>query len=59
MDHPAPTDFSPEAFNRRGVDHFPGHLGIVITHVADDGVRAEMPFVQQLMAPAGRLATQP
>ena len=55
MDHPAPTDFSPEAFNRRGVDHFPGHLGIVITHVADDGVRAEMPFVQQLMAPNGYL----
>ena len=55
MDHPAPTDFSPEAFNRRGVDHFPGHLGIVITHVAHDGVRAEMPFAQQLMAPNGYL----
>ena len=55
MDHPAPTDFSPEAFNRRGVDHFPGHLGIVVTHVADDGVRAEMSFAPQLMAPNGYL----
>jgi 1,4-dihydroxy-2-naphthoyl-CoA hydrolase len=46
---------TPDHFNRRGIGHLPGHLGIVITQVGSDGVRAELPIRQPLMAPNGYL----
>jgi uncharacterized protein (TIGR00369 family) len=46
---------TPEHFNRRGVDHLPGHLGIVITHVGEREVRSELPVKKALMAPNGYL----
>ncbi len=46
---------TPDDFNRFGANHLPGHLGIVITQVDTDGVRAEMPVQQALMAPNGFL----
>jgi len=46
---------TPEAFNRRGQGHLPAHLGLVITHVGADEVRAEMAVTPQLMAPNGFL----
>ncbi len=46
---------TPEHFNTRGIDHLPGHLGIVITHVSATEVRAELPVKQSLMAPNGFL----
>ncbi|HEX6018501.1 MAG TPA: PaaI family thioesterase [Burkholderiaceae bacterium] len=42
-------------FNRGGVGHLPGHLGIVITHVGPKEVRSELPIRQELMAPNGYL----
>lgn len=42
-------------FNQRGVDHLPGHLGIVITHVGPKEVRSELPITKALMAPNGYL----
>ena len=44
-----------DQFNQRGVDKLPGHLGIVITHVTPQEVRAEMPVIPVLMAPNGFL----
>jgi 1,4-dihydroxy-2-naphthoyl-CoA hydrolase len=44
-----------EDFNRRSVNHLPGHLGIVITQAEPSEFRAEMPVVQNLMAPNGFL----
>jgi len=44
-----------ESFNKRAADHLPGHLGIVITHVARGEVRAQAPVVKFLMAPNGYL----
>jgi len=46
---------TPTHFNQRGVDHLPGHLGIVITHVAPKEVRSELPITRSLMAPNGYL----
>lgn len=46
---------TPEHFNRRSVDHLPGHLGIVIDAVDATGVRAHLPVVPHLMAPNGFL----
>jgi 1,4-dihydroxy-2-naphthoyl-CoA hydrolase len=46
---------TPEIFNRRGVGKLPGHLGIIVTHVAESEVRAELPVVESLMAPNGYL----
>jgi len=46
---------TPAHFNQRGVDHLPGHLGIVITHVGPGEVRSELPITQVLMAPNGYL----
>lgn len=46
---------TPEHFNRRSVNHLPGHLGIVIDAVAADGVRAHVPVAAHLMAPNGFL----
>jgi uncharacterized protein (TIGR00369 family) len=42
-------------FNQRAAAMLPGHLGIVITHVAAGEVRAEMPVRHELMAPNGYL----
>lgn len=42
-------------FNHRSVNHLPGHLGIVITQADPAEFRAEMPVVQNLMAPNGFL----
>lgn len=44
-----------EHFNQRSVNHLPGHLGIVITQAEPSEFRAEMPVVQNLMAPNGFL----
>jgi 1,4-dihydroxy-2-naphthoyl-CoA hydrolase len=41
--------------NQRGAHNLPGHLGIVITHVSADEIRAEMPVITALMAPNGFL----
>ena len=42
-------------FNRRGVGHLPGHLGLVVSHIDADEVRAELAFRPELMAPNGYL----
>jgi 1,4-dihydroxy-2-naphthoyl-CoA hydrolase len=42
-------------FNQFGSAHLPGHLGIVITEVAINSVRAELPVRTELMAPNGFL----
>src|SRR5262245_20705397 len=46
---------TPLQFNQRGVEHLPGHLGIVITHVAPKEIRSELPITKALMAPNGYL----
>jgi len=46
---------TPELFNQRGVGKLPGHLGIVVTRVAESEVRAELRVVESLMAPNGYL----
>ncbi len=46
---------SAEDFNRRGVGRLPGHLGIVIVHIAPGEVRAELKVAEHLMAPNGYL----
>ncbi len=47
--------FTPDHFNRIGVDHLPAHLGIIITHVGATDIRAEMLVRPALMAPNGFL----
>lgn len=42
-------------FNRLGAEHLPGHLGIVISHLEGNDVRAELRVKQALMAPNGFL----
>jgi 1,4-dihydroxy-2-naphthoyl-CoA hydrolase len=46
---------TPEEYNARGAKKLPGHLGIVITHVAHGEVRAQFEVVEHLMAPNGYL----
>ncbi|HEY9192090.1 MAG TPA: PaaI family thioesterase [Methyloversatilis sp.] len=46
---------TPDHFNKRASAHLPGHLGIVITHVGDGEVRAELAVRTALMAPNGFL----
>jgi 1,4-dihydroxy-2-naphthoyl-CoA hydrolase len=46
---------TPEHFNQRGADFLPGHLGIVVTHVGPNEVRAELQIRKALMAPNGYL----
>jgi len=46
---------TPEDFNRRGVGHLPGHLGLVITEIAVGRVRSELEVKPFLMAPNGYL----
>ena len=46
---------TPEIFNKIGVGKLPGHLGIVITHIADSEIRAELQINEMHMAPNGFL----
>ena len=46
---------SAHELNQRGQAMLPGHLGIVITHMGQGEVRAEMPVRQEVMAPNGFL----
>lgn len=46
---------TPDHFNKHGAENLPGHLGIVITHVSESEVRAELPVTKSLMAPNGFL----
>jgi uncharacterized protein (TIGR00369 family) len=46
---------TPADFNQIGVGKLPGHLGIVITHVAPTEVRGELEIVPHLLAPNGYL----
>jgi len=41
--------------NKIGIGKLPGHLGIVITHVADSALRAELEIKEWHMAPNGYL----
>ena len=44
-----------EQFNQRGATALPGHLGMVVTHVSKDEVRAELEVLPHTMAPNGFL----
>src|SRR6188768_3164767 len=44
-----------DQLNRRGTEFLPGHLGILITHVGPNEVRAELAVRKALMAPNGYL----
>jgi uncharacterized protein (TIGR00369 family) len=44
-----------EDFNKIGIGKLPGHLGIVITHVAESEITAELAINEVLMAPNGFL----
>ena len=46
---------TPEHFNQRGAGFLPGHLGVIVTHVGPNEVRAELEVRQPLMAPNGYL----
>lgn len=46
---------TPDSFNERSRNHLPGHLGIVVTHVSEGELMAELQVVGQLMAPNGFL----
>lgn len=46
---------TPDSFNQRSAGKLPGHLGLVVTHVASGEVRAELPVREALMAPNGFL----
>ena len=46
---------TPDHFNRRGANHLPGYLGIVITEVAEGRLSAELEVKPHLMAPNGYL----
>jgi 1,4-dihydroxy-2-naphthoyl-CoA hydrolase len=46
---------NPEHFNQRGLDHLPGHLGIVIDAVSAKEVRSHLAVAKRLMAPNGFL----
>jgi len=46
---------TPEHFNQRSVHFFPGHVGVVVTHVGPKELRAELQIRQALMAPNGYL----
>ncbi len=47
--------FTSDHFNRIGVDHLPGRLGIVISHVGPSELRSELPVTPSLLAPNGFL----
>jgi 1,4-dihydroxy-2-naphthoyl-CoA hydrolase len=44
-----------EQFNQRGAGALPGHLGLIVTHVSPDEVRAELTVKPHTMAPNGFL----
>jgi 1,4-dihydroxy-2-naphthoyl-CoA hydrolase len=44
-----------EQFNQRGATALPGHLGMVVTHVSNDEVRAKLDVRPHTMAPNGFL----
>jgi 1,4-dihydroxy-2-naphthoyl-CoA hydrolase len=44
-----------EDFNKVGAGKLPGHLGIVVTHVSEAELRAELPLNETHMAPNGFL----
>jgi uncharacterized protein (TIGR00369 family) len=44
-----------EELNRRSAGHLPGYLGIVVTHLGERELRAELPVRKELMAPNGFL----
>jgi 1,4-dihydroxy-2-naphthoyl-CoA hydrolase len=46
---------TPDELNQRGAGKLPGHIGLVITHVAKDEVRAHLPVRGEVMAPNGYL----
>jgi 1,4-dihydroxy-2-naphthoyl-CoA hydrolase len=46
---------TPEQFNTQWQAHLPGHLGIVVTHVAPGELHAEMAVVPQIASPDGHL----
>ena len=46
---------TPDDFNKRGAGHLPGHLGIVITHVGQGEIHAELQVKPSHMAPNGFL----
>ncbi len=46
---------TPEQFNTQWRAHLPGHLGIVVTHVAPGELHAEMAVVPAIAAPDGHL----
>lgn len=45
----------PEYFNQLCADKFPGLLGIMVTHISRDEVRAEIEITQSHLAPNGFL----
>lgn len=47
--------FTADYFNKLGQDNLPGHLGIVITHLAEREVRSTLEVSPALMAPNGFL----
>src|ERR1700736_3557284 len=44
-----------EQLNKIGIGKLPGHLGIVITHVGESGLSAELAVREEHMAPNGYL----
>ena len=46
---------TPEQFNTQWQAHLPGHLGIVVTHVAPGELHAEMAVVPAVASPDGHL----
>jgi len=44
-----------ESFNKVGAGKLPGHLGIIIKHVSEADIVAELPVIETLMAPNGFL----
>lgn len=46
---------TPEQLNKIGIGKLPGHLGIVITHVGESELSAELAVKEEHMAPNGYL----
>ena len=44
-----------EQLNQRGAGCLPGHLGMVVTHVSESEIRAELPVQATTLAPNGYL----
>lgn len=50
-----PSKYTPEFFNKFGLEHLPAHLGIVITDVLPGELKAEFHVQRFLLAPNGYL----